>query len=334
MDTNQATQPKTEQEGQDILDIQPEIKPSPAPKKRRRKNSWWGVTLCVFLAIGVFISAAVGTGFLLLRNAVAGDIVHTVVEQTDVLSLEIDGSTVAEKVEEVLKSSGNETLASMSAEDIRAFAENAGLDDALKDLLDRAQDYLAGNAENFEITPEQIMVLVEDNKQNIYDATGYEITDKDLEQIESALSEHTETINKATAEILADPVVKTTITSVNVVISPYISVGAFAVTAVCILLMIPLLRRKEGVFIFSGIPALLWGVILAVVYGLSATITEFVISKIPLSATMLTLARTVLNVVFEPVLTAGIIAGSIGLVFIVLYIVLAIVMKKSKKYAN
>ena len=128
--------------------------------------------------------------------------------------------------------------------------------------------------------------------------------------------------------------VKTTITSVNVVISPYISVGAFAVTAVCILLMIPLLRRKEGVFIFSGIPALLWGVILAVVYGLSATITEFVISKIPLSATMLTLARTVLNVIFEPVLTAGIIAGSIGLVFIVLYIVLAIVMKKSKKYAN
>ncbi len=334
MDTNQATQPKQTQEEQDILDIQPEIKPSPAPKKRRRKNSWWGVTLCTFLAMGVFVSSAVGTGFLLLRNAVAGDIVHTVVEQTDVLSLEIDGSTVVEKVEEVLKSSGSEALASMSAEDIRAFAESAGLDDALKDLLDKAQDYLAGNAEGFEITPEQIMVLVEDNRQNIYEATGYEITDEDLKQIENALSQHTETINKATAEILENPAVKTTVTSINVVVSPYLSIGAFIVTAVCVLLMIPLLRRKEGVFIFSGIPALLWGVILAVVYALSATITEFVISKIPLSATMLTLARTVLNVVFEPVLTSGIIAGSIGLVFIVLYIVLAIVIKKSKKYAH
>ena len=327
MDNNQTTNNE-----QTISQDQPEIKSAPAPKKRRRRNSWWGVTLCVFLAIGVFVSSAVGTGFLLLRNAVAGDIVHTVVEKTDVLSLEIGGSTVVEKVEEVLKSSGNETLASMSAEDIRAFAENAGLDDAMKDLLDKAQDYLAGNTDSFEITPEQIMVLVEDNKQNIYDATGYEITDEDLAQIEAVLSEHTETINQATTEILENPAVKTTMTTINVAISPYIPIGAFCVTVLCVLLMIPLLRRKEGVFIFSGIPALLWGAVLAVIYGLSATITEFVISRIPLSATMLTLARTVLGVIFEPILLAAIIAGSIGFVFIILYIVLAIVMKK--KYAR
>lgn len=334
MDTNQANQPTQEQEKQDILDIHPEIKPSPAPKKRRRRNSWWGVTLCVFLAMAVFVSAAIGTGFLLLRNAVAGDIVHTVVEKTDVLSLEIGGSTVAEKVEEVLKSSGNETLASMSADDIRAFAENAGLDDAMKDLLGKAQDYLAGKTDSFEITPEQIMVLVEDNKQNIYDATGYEITEEDLAQIEDALYEHTETINRATTEILENPVVKTTMTTIEVAISPYISIGAFAVTAFCILLMIPLLRRKEGVFIFSGIPVLLLGIVLGVIFALSTTITEFVISHIPMAPTMLTVARTVLGVIFEPVLTAGIIAGCTGFVFIVLYIVLAIVIKKSKKYAH
>ncbi len=327
MDNNQATQ-QTEQvqTEQTVTEQAPEVKP--AQKKRRRKNSWWGVTLCVFLAIAVFASAAVGTGFLLLRNAVAGDIVHTVVEKTDVLSLEIGGSTVVEKVEEVLKSSGNETLASMSTEDIYAFAENAGLDEAMQGLLSQAQDFLAGKTDSFEITPEQIMVLVEDNKQNIYDATGYEITEEDLTQIEEALTEHTETINQATEQILADPVVKTTMTTINVAISPYIPIAAFAVTAVCILLMIPLLRRKEGVFIFSGVPVLLLGVI----FALSTTITEFIISNIPMAPTMLTVARTVLGVIFEPVLIAAIIAGSVGLVFIVLYIVLAIVMKK--KYAR
>ena len=324
MDTNQAIQ---EQQ------TQPQEVKAPA-KKRRRKNSWWGVTLCVFLAFGVFVSAAAGTGFLLLGNAVKGDIVHTVVEKTDVLSLEIGGATVVEKVEEVLKSSGNETLAAMSPEEIRAFAENAGLDEALKGLLDQAQNYLTGNSESFEITPEQIIVLVEDNKQNIYDATGYEITEEDLEQIESVLEEHTEIINQAATEVLANPVVKTTMTTVNVVISPYIPIGCFAVCAVCVLLMIPLLRRKEGVFIFSGIPALLWGAVLGAIYGLSTTITEFVISNIPMPQTMLTVARTVLGVIFEPVLLAAIIAGSVGFIFIVLYIVLAIVMKKSKKYAH
>lgn len=335
MDTNQTTNnQQTEKTEQTILDIQPEIENTPAPKKKRRKNSWWGVTLCVFLAIGVFVSSAVGTGFLLLRNAVAGDIVHTVVEKTDVLSLEIGGSTVAEKVEEVLKSSGNETLASMSAEEIRAFAENAGLDDAMKDMITKAQDYLAGNAESFEITPEQILVLIEDNKQNIYDATGYEITESDLTQIEEVLSEHTETINQATSEILANPAVKTTMTTINIAISPAIPAAAFGVAALCVLLMIPLLRRKEGVFIFSGIPVLLWGAVLGAIYGLSATITEFVISNIPMPQTMLTVARTVLGVIFEPVLLAAIIAGSVGFIFIVLYIVLAIVMKKSKKYAH
>ena len=331
MDNNQATQ-QTEQvqTEQTVTEQIPEVKP--AQKKRRRRNSWWGVTLCVFLAIAVFASAAVGTGFLLLRNAVAGDIVHTVVEKTDVLSLEIGGSTVVEKVEEVLKSSGNETLASMSTEDIYAFAENAGLDEAMQGLLSQAQDFLAGKTDSFEITPEQIMVLVEDNKQNIYDATGYEITEEDLTQIEEALTEHTETINQATEQILADPVVKTTMTTINVVISPYIPIAAFAVTAVCILLMIPLLRRKEGVFIFSGIPVLLWGIALGVIFTLSTTITEFIISYIPMAPTMLTVARTVLGVIFEPILLAAIIAGSVGLVFIVLYIVLAIVMKK--KYAR
>lgn len=331
MDNNQATQ-QTEQvqTEQTVTEQAPEVKP--AQKKRRRKNSWWGVTLCVFLAIAVFASAAVGTGFLLLRNAVAGDIVHTVVEKTDVLSLEIGGSTVVEKVEEVLKSSGNETLASMSTEDIYAFAENAGLDEAMQGLLSQAQDFLAGKTDSFEITPEQIMVLVEDNKQNIYDATGYEITEEDLTQIEEALTEHTETINQATEQILADPVVKTTMTTINVAISPYIPIAAFAVTAVCILLMIPLLRRKEGVFIFSGVPVLLWGIALGVIFALSTTITEFIISNIPMAPTMLTVARTVLGVIFEPVPIAAIIAGSVGLVFIVLYIVLAIVMKK--KYAR
>ena len=331
MDNNQTTQ-QTEQvqTEQTVTEQIPEVKP--AQKKRRRRNSWWGVTLCVFLAIAVFASAAVGTGFLLLRNAVAGDIVHTVVEKTDVLSLEIGGSTVVEKVEEVLKSSGNETLASMSTEDIYAFAENAGLDEAMQGLLSQAQDFLAGKTDSFEITPEQIMVLVEDNKQNIYDATGYEITEEDLTQIEEALTEHTETINQATEQILADPVVKTTMTTINVAISPYIPIAAFAVTAVCILLMIPLLRRKEGVFIFSGIPVLLWGIALGVIFTLSTTITEFIISNIPMAPTMLTVARTVLGVIFEPILLAAIIAGSIGLVFIVLYIVLAIVMKK--KYAR
>lgn len=331
MDNNQTTQ-QTEQvqTEQTVTEQIPEVKP--AQKKRRRRNSWWGVTLCVFLAIAVFASAAVGTGFLLLRNAVAGDIVHTVVEKTDVLSLEIGGSTVVEKVEEVLKSSGNETLASMSTEDIYAFAENAGLDEAMQGLLSQAQDFLAGKTDSFEITPEQIMVLVEDNKQNIYDATGYEITEEDLTQIEEALTEHTETINQATEQILADPVVKTTMTTINVAISPYIPIAAFAVTAVCILLMIPLLRRKEGVFIFSGIPVLLWGIALGVIFTLSTTITEFIISYIPMAPTMLTVARTVLGVIFEPILLAAIIAGSVGLVFIVLYIVLAIVMKK--KYAR
>lgn len=317
MDTNQAIQ---EQQ------TQPQEVKAPA-KKRRRKNSWWGVTLCVFLAFGVFVSAAAGTGFLLLRNAVKGDIVHTVVEKTDVLSLEIGGTTVVEKVEEVLKSSGNETLAAMSPEEIRAFAENAGLDEALKGLLDQAQNYLTGNSESFEITPEQIIVLVEDNKQNIYDATGYEITEEDLEQIEGVLEEHTETINQAATEVLANPVVKTTMTTVNVVISPYIPIGCFAVCAVCVLLMIPLLRRKEGVFIFSGIPAILWGGALIAVFVLSSTITEFVIAQIPMSAAVMTVARTVLSAIFDPVLKAGIIAASAGAVFVIIYIVLAIVLK-------
>lgn len=307
----------------------PEVNaPKKAPaKKRRRRNSWWGVTLCLILAFGVFVSAAAGTGFLLLRNAVAGDIVHTVVEKTDVLSLEIGGTTVVEKVEEVLKSSGNETLASMTTDEIRAFAENAGLNDAMKNLLDQAQDYLMGNAESFEITPEQIIVLVEDNKQNIYDATGYEITDADLEQIEGVLEEHTETINQAATEVLANPAVKTTMTTVNVVISPYIPIACFAVCAVCILLMIPFLRRKEAVFVFSGMPALLLGGALTAVFALSSTITEFVIAQIPMPATMMTVARTVLSVIFEPILKAGIIAASVGVVFIIIHIILAVVLK-------
>ncbi len=317
-----------------IQQIQPTVENKPLPKKRRRRNSAWSVILCVFLAIGVFLTCLAGSGFVLLGNAVNGRTIETVVEKTDILSIPVGDGTVIDKVEEVFKNSGNETLAAMDADEIRAIAEQAGLNEALSGILDQAAGYLTGEYESIDISADQIIVIIEDNIENIYEATGYRITEKDLEQIKSALSEHTEEINQAAAEMMSDPVMQTTVSTVRFAVGPTVPIVTFGLAGLFTIIMVLVLRRKEGTFMYVGIPALLIGIVYFAVYGMSSTIKAFVFSYVPMSATVTNIAETVISVILNPVLYTAIIAAVAGVVCIILYIVIHTLIGKSKKYAK
>lgn len=317
-----------------IQDIRPTVENKPQPKKRRRRNSAWSVALCVFLAIGVFFTCLAGSAFVLLGNAVNGKTIRTVVEKTDILSVPVGDGTVLDKVEEVFKNSGSEALAALDSEEIRAIAEQAGLNEALSGLLNQTAGYLTGEYENINISAEQIMVIIEDNIENIYEATGYEITENDLEQIEKALGEHTETINQAATEMLADPVMQTTVSTVRFAVGPTVPVTAFVIAGVFALIMLLVLRRKEGVFMYVGIPVLLIGAVYFVIYGMSSTIKTLLFSYAPMSATVTNIAETVISVILNPLLYTAIICAATGAVCIILFIVIHTVIHKSKKYAK
>lgn len=328
---------KCEYCGQDfggIQDIQPTVENKPQPKKRRRRNPAWAVILCVFLAIGVFLTSLAGSAFVLLGNAVNGKTIETVVEKTDILSVPVGDGTVLDTVEEMFKNSGSEALAALNSEEIRAIAEQAGLSEALSGLLDQATGYLTGKYENIEISADQIMVIIEDNIENIYEATGYRITESDLEKIRAALGEHTEEINQAAAEIMADPIMKTTVSTVRFAVGPTVPVITFGVAGLFIVIMILVLRRKEGAFLYAGIPVLLIGVVYGVIYGMSSTIKALIFSYVPVSATVANIAETVISVILNPILYTAIICACVGVVSVILYIVIHSIIKKSKKYAN
>lgn len=322
------------QEFGSIQEIQPTVENKPMPKKRRRRNSAWSVILCVFLAIGVFLTCLAGSAFVLLGNAVNGRTIETVVEKTDILSIPVGEGTVIDKVEEVFKNSGNEALAKLDAEQIRAIAEQAGLNEALSGLLNQAAGYLTGDYEDISISADQIIVIIEDNIENIYEATGYRITDEDLKAIREALSQHTEEINQAANEMMSDPVMQTTVSTVRFAVGPTVPAITFGLAAFFTLIMVLILRRKEGTFMFVGIPAILIGVVYFVIYGTSSTIKALLFSYVPMSATVTNIAETVISVILTPILYTAIICAAAGVVCIILYVVIHVLIGKSKKYAK
>ncbi len=308
----------------------------PAPKKRR-KNAWWAVILCVILAFGIFFSATMGTGFVLLRQALSSATIETVVKDVDIFSIPIEDGTVLDKVEEVFKESGNEYLENMTAEDIRRIAEEAGLQEQLSNVMSQVSDLLTGKTTEIDISAEQIMVLVEDNIDLIEETTGYRLTKDDLAQLESVITEHTETIteelNQQAAILLEEPAVKTTVTTVQIAVSPVIPIAAFGVTALCALLVLLLLRRKEGVFMYVGIPTLILGIILGVAYGGSELIKAYALAMVRIPASMTAIVNSVIAAILNPVLYAAIICGAVGVVCIILFIIIKIcVGRKYKKY--
>lgn len=322
------------QEPDGIQGIQSTVENKPMPKKRRRKNSVWSVILCVFLSIGIFLTCLAGSAFVLLGNAVNGKTIETVVEKTDILSIPVGDGTVIDKVEEVFKNSGNETLAAMSAEEIRALAEQAGLNQALSGLLDQAAGYLTGEYEDISVSADQIMVIIEDNIENIYEATGYRITEEDLKTIREALTEHTEEINQAATEMMTDPVMQTTVSTVRFAVGPTVPAVTFGIAGGFLIIVLLILRRKEGTFLCAGIPALLIGILYFVVYGASSSIKALLFSYVSMSATVTNIAETVISVILTPILYTAIICAAVGIVCIVLYVVIHVIIGKSKKYAK
>jgi len=326
-----------EQECDPILELNTEIKPAPVVRKRR-KNPWWAVVLSVFLAFGIFFSAAFGTGFVLLRQAISSATIETVVKDVDIFSIPIDDGTVLDKVEEVFKESGNEYLENMTTEDIQRIAEEAGLQDALSDIMGQVSDLMTGKTTEIDISAEQLMVLVEDNLDLIEETTGYRLTEDDLDSLETVLTEQTEAItkeiNEQAAVLLEQPAVKTTMTTVKIAISPAIPIAAFVVTGLCVLFVLLLLRRKEGTFMYAGIPALILAIILGVIYGGAEVIKAYALAMISVPDTILAMVDSIIAAVLNPVMYAAIICGAVGIVCIILFIVLKICIGKSKKYAK
>lgn len=325
------------QECDPILELETNIAPVTVVKKRR-KNPWWAVVLCVFLAMGVFFSAAMGTGFVLLRRAISSATIETVVKEVDIFSIPVGNGTVLDKVEEAFKQSGNETLAEFTAEDIQRIAEEAGLQDALSDIVGQVSDLLTGKTTELDISAEQIMVLIEDNADLIEETTGHRLTEDDLAQLEAALTEQTEAItreiNEQAAVMLSDPTVKTTVTTVQIAVSPTIPVVAFIVTGVCVLLVFVLLRRKEGTFMYAGIPTLILGIVLGMAYGGSEIIKSYALAMIPVPASMTAVINSVIKAILDPVLYASVICAVTGIVCIIAFIILKVCIKRSKKYAK
>lgn len=321
---------------------QAEVKASPAPEKkpapkRRRKNAWWAVILCVILSFAIFFSATMGTGFVLLRQAVSSATIETVVKDVDIFSIPIENGTVLDKVEEVFKESGNEYLENMTAEDIRRIAEEAGLQEELSGIMSQVSDLLTGKTTELDISAEQLMVLVEDNIDLIEETTGYRLTEDDLAQLEVVLTEQTEAItqeiNKQAAVLLEEPAVKTTVTTVQIAVSPVIPTVAFIVTGVCILLVLLLLRRKEGVFMYTGIPVLILAVVLGMAYSGSELIKTYALAMVTIPASMTAIVNSVIAAILTPVLYAAIICAAVGVVCIILFIIIKICVGRKHKKA-
>lgn len=305
----------------------------------RRKNSAVSIVFSVLLTIALVFSATVGICFLLLRNALSGKVIETAVQttiqNTDILEMPIgDSGTVVEAVEDVFKSTGNEQLAQLTTEEIKELAKEAGLDEAVTRLLNQFSGYLTGEQSEFSISTEEIMDIINDNLDGIESATGYRPTQEDLSIIETTLDEQTEEINRVATEVLSAPTVSTTVTTVRFAVGPTVPVIMGVVSALCILIILLILRRKEGVFLFTGIASAVVALFFGAAYVFSDVILSAVVSSAQLNATVLAVIDTVMAAVMSPVLTTVIILAGIFALCIALYVTVAILMKKSKKYAQ
>lgn len=318
----------------DIMNVAPTIESKPMPKKKRRRNAWWATVLSIFLTIIMLFALSVGCAVTFVRAAFSDGVIEAVVEKTDILSIPVGDGTVLDAVEDVLKSSGNEALENMDAEEIRALAEKAKLNELLSSVLGQAGGFITGETEKIEISAEQITALLEQNKENIYDATGYYITEEDLETFEAEINTYTEEINTITEQMFEDPATKATVSTFRFVVGPTIPIAAFSVAGVCALLMLAMLRRRETTFLFISVAGFLLGGALFGIYGGSEAVKNIIFGNFPIPEGYAAIADNIFSAVLNPVFNGAIIATVSAAVLLILYIVIACIMKKSKKYAH
>lgn len=295
----------------------------------------------VFLSILAFVLTVVFVISLFLKSSLSQKALETSIQKIDYANVELgelltdsnlsievrEEDTTVDIIYEALTEQGQVDI---SRRDVEKLLEETEFKDYLSEKLSSYARYAVTGAEPDEITPREIVRLIEDNMEEIEEITDLKINSSDLYELEQYLEEDgllesisLEKIDETLEEnkvsqlrtFLSDPILLTAV---------LVSLGLFIGTAV---LLAYLHRRVRVLLGYIGIPLLAGGLVSTGAFILISLLKKKLLAEIE---EIYKIIKPVLNSILSRGIIIGAITAGLGLLMVAGLIIIKKVQKSEK----
>ncbi len=308
------------------------------PKKVRapRRHRPIGLRiLCGFVStILLFFSISIGiaTGALLMvKDITSADTIRQMINEIDLTEMEftLNGEKVTATdmvhtaLEEAQQQLGGEEI--ISQERVDELLESDMVKDLLSDTVGGMADGLLGDPESADMTPEEVRTFMEDNRDEISEVLGVELSDAMIDNVMNEITE-TQVLEKFSASKLLEQAPQ--LQSFTFFISNTI-IGALFVVMLVFLLLIALINGFRPISLsYAGITFLTVGGLFGAISYAIDYVVEMIIEMTGLSANVLNVAVIGIVSGADYVCKIGLITGVALIVSAIGYTILRAILRR------
>lgn len=319
----------------------PASQPTAAPAERSSSARIVSLIVSILLSALIFFNIVSGVGVLIVQSLISEENIRSLCDDTDLSDLRVgnlinfdgledvsDGSTLPQWISANLDPVAVSKYG-MTADGVAEILEKSTLKDFVRDNLLEAAAYMRGDEADASITVDEMIKLLEDNADVIYNATGYKFIDEDYDNFRAFLKDSGAFEDSDTLSLASDGGLS--VRGIRLGMSVYALVILGVITLVMIIILFILNRQTlRSVLLYTGIPLTLAGLFFTVCGIGAGLFTELACSD---SGFDVRFAEKTVGTVRTTMILSGLCALLTGAVLIIIFVI-AVCLKKRKQFSE